>query len=128
MGKLSPKQMRFIDEYLLDLNGTQAAIRAGYSPNSAQEQASVLLSKPMIAKIVSERQAEQAHRCDISKEWVLKRLISESQITKDQGGTHSGRMRALELLAKHLGMLTDRLMVTGDFDLDVLRRKAKGQE
>ena len=45
---LTPKQQRFVDEYLIDLNATQAAIRAGYSPKTAQEQSSRLLSNVMV--------------------------------------------------------------------------------
>lgn len=50
---LTPKQRRFVEEYRVDLNGRQAAIRAGYKPNAAQEQASVLLATPKIAKVVA---------------------------------------------------------------------------
>jgi phage terminase small subunit len=45
MKTLTPKQRRFVDEYLVDLNATRAAIRAGYSPRSANEQASMNLAK-----------------------------------------------------------------------------------
>lgn len=52
---LTPKQELFALEYLKDLNGTQAAIRAGYSPKTAQEQASRLLSNPMVSAFIAER-------------------------------------------------------------------------
>lgn len=61
---LNPKQQRFVDEYLKDLNGTQAAIRAGYSARTAQEQSSRLLSKAIVAAAVKAgigRSVERAH-------------------------------------------------------------------
>ncbi|MGE9266402.1 terminase small subunit, partial [Escherichia coli] len=54
MAALSEKQRRFVAEYLIDLNGTQAAIRAGYSAKTAQEQSSRLLSNVMIAHAISD--------------------------------------------------------------------------
>ena len=53
---LTPKQRRFVDEYLIDLNATQAAIRAGYKKNTARQIGSENLSKPAIAKAISSRQ------------------------------------------------------------------------
>ena len=53
MAKLTEKQKRFVEEYLIDLNATQAAIRAGYSPKTAAEQGSQLLSKPRSADAIS---------------------------------------------------------------------------
>lgn len=52
---LSEQRKRFVDEYLIDLNGTQAAIRAGYSPKTAQEQASRLLSNVMVRAEIEKR-------------------------------------------------------------------------
>ncbi|MBI4486144.1 MAG: terminase small subunit [Acidobacteria bacterium] len=56
---LTPKQRRFIAEYLIDLNATQAAKRAGYSPKTAQEQASRLLSNVKVAAAIAANQARQ---------------------------------------------------------------------
>lgn len=59
---LTPKQERFIEEYIIDLNGTQAAIRAGYSPSTAVEQASRLLKNVKVAvKVSQERALKVAH-------------------------------------------------------------------
>ena len=55
--KLTPKQQRFIDEYLIDLNATQAAIRAGYSPRTARQIGQENLSKPVIAAAVAKATA-----------------------------------------------------------------------
>lgn len=60
MGKLSRKQRRFIDEYLIDCNATQAAIRAGYSPKTANEQGAKLMRKAQINEAIEE-QLEKIH-------------------------------------------------------------------
>jgi phage terminase small subunit len=71
---LTPKQKRFINEYLIDLNATQAAIRAGYSPKTANEQASRMLANVNISDIVDKAMAERAKRTGISAERVLEEL------------------------------------------------------
>jgi phage terminase small subunit len=58
MGELTDKQKAFVYEYMKDRNATQAAIRAGYSPNSAQEQGSRLLSNAMVAEFLAQQEAE----------------------------------------------------------------------
>lgn len=72
--KLTNKQQRFIEEYLIDLNGTQAAIRAGYSPNSAKEIASENLSKPNIRARIDERMAELSKRTGVNQERIIREL------------------------------------------------------
>ena len=72
-GRISPKVRRFIQEYLLDLNATKAAIRAGYSERSARQHADVMLSKPHIAAAVAEAQAKRAERTEITQDMVLER-------------------------------------------------------
>lgn len=74
MAKLTNKQQRFIDEYLIDLNATQAAIRAGYSPRTAQEQSAENLSKPIIAGAVARKIAERSRRTGINADRVLREL------------------------------------------------------
>jgi len=71
---LTAKQTRFIQEYLVDYNGTQAAIRAGYPAASAQQMASENLSKPVIAARVQAGLAALQARCDITAERVLLEL------------------------------------------------------
>ena len=74
---LTPKQQRFVEEYLVDLNGTQAAIRAGYSKNTANEQASQLLAKLNIQTAVVELKKARSARTKIDADWVLTRLGAE---------------------------------------------------
>jgi len=72
--KLSRRQSLFIAEYLLDLNGTQAAIRAGYSEKTAQEQASGLLSNVMVQREVQKRTEKRAARLELRAEEVIETI------------------------------------------------------
>lgn len=71
---LNPKQERFCKEYVIDLNATQAAIRAGYSENSAKEQACDLLTKPNIQEYVKSLQSKISERLDITADMVVQEL------------------------------------------------------
>ncbi|MCG6183310.1 terminase small subunit [Anoxybacillus sp. LAT_38] len=74
MSNLNEKQKRFADEYLIDLNATQAAIRAGYSPRSAAEQASRLLKNAKVRAYIDERMAELSRRTGVNQERILREL------------------------------------------------------
>lgn len=71
---LTNKQRRFVEEYLVDLNATQAAIRAGYSSRTAASIGEENLRKPEIAKAVQEAQAERSRRTEITQDMVLREL------------------------------------------------------
>lgn len=77
--KLTPKQARFVEEYLIDLNATQAAIRAGYSERTARFIAAENLSKPNIAAAIEVVLAERSEKTAIDAEWVLRRLVIEAE-------------------------------------------------
>lgn len=72
--KLTPKQKRFIDEYLIDLNATQAAIRAGYSEKTAKDIACENLAKPNIQAEIQRRMQKREQKTEITKERVLREL------------------------------------------------------
>lgn len=82
--KLTPKQKRFVEEYLIDLNATQAAIRAGYSQRTARQIGEENLSKPDIFSAVQEAQAKRSERTEITQDMVLQELakIGFSDIRK----------------------------------------------
>lgn len=80
MAKLTDKQELFAREYLKDLNATQAAIRAGYSAKTAQEQASRLLSNVMVQSRISELKAERNEEVGIDAAYVLRRLVEIDQM------------------------------------------------
>jgi len=71
---LTPRQQRFVEEYLVDLNGTQAAIRAGYSRRTAEVSASRLLRKAKVFKVVTARKSARAEAAGITEERVLREL------------------------------------------------------
>jgi phage terminase small subunit len=107
---LTAKQQRFVEQYLIDLNATQAAIRAGYSPRTAAQIGAENLRKPDISAAVQAGRDEQQRHAELRADWVLLRLREEAERT-GTGAGHSARVRALELLGKHLGMFTDRVSV-----------------
>lgn len=74
MAELTDKQKRFCEEYLVDLNATQAAIRAGYSEDTARSIGSENLTKPDIQEYIQERQKQLQNRLEITQEKVLQEL------------------------------------------------------
>ena len=108
---MTAKQQAFVLEYLVDLNGTQAAIRAGYSAKSAYSIAEELLRKPEIAAATAEAKAERAAHVGVTAEDVITGLMKEAAFYGD-GSSHSARVSAWGLLGKHLGMMVDRTEVT----------------
>lgn len=92
MAELTDKQALFVQEYLVDLNATQAAIRAGYSEKTAQEIGSENLSKPIIQQAVARAMYERTQRVKVDADYVLKRLVEIDQmdvadILDDEGKT-----------------------------------------
>ena len=119
---LTPKQELFVMEYVVDLNGKQAAIRAGYSARTAEVQASRLLSHVKVQAAVQKAQESLVARVELHQEWVIDRLREiversmEAVPVLDNKGEETGvyifigsvANRALELLGKHIGMFVDR--------------------
>lgn len=71
---MTKKQKRFVEEYLIDLNATQAAIRAGYSPRTAQEQGSQNLSKLMVREAIEKEMAERSKRTGVNQDRIIREL------------------------------------------------------
>lgn len=104
---LTPKQHRFCIEYLKDRVGKAAAIRAGYSPNSAAQTAYDLLKLEKVKAIVNAEQQASLDRVRVDRDWVLERLKTEAETAETDGA----RVRALELLGKELNMFVDKKQV-----------------
>lgn len=147
--KLTALQKRFVDEYLIDLNATQAAIRAGYSEKTAYSIGSENLRKPEIAERIRRRQAARIDRTQITSDFVLLELAKIAKadgtvyarvdgrgsvrltktddlapeeraaiagIKKGKFGTEIktyDKVKALELIGKHLGMFDSRQELAG---------------
>lgn len=106
------KQQRFIDEYLIDFNATQAAIRAGYSQDTAKQQGSRLLTNVDVRAAIDTAIRERSSRALLSQDAVLCGLLEEARHTGD-GSSHSARVAAWAHIGKHLGMFVDRVHATG---------------
>ena len=108
MAKLTPKQQRFVDEYLIDLNATQGAIRAGYSPKTAEQQGFQLLKKTSVSEAIEQAQKERQKRTLVTQDDVIRGLLTEAE-WQGEGSSHSARVSAWAHLGKHLNMFTDKI-------------------
>tara|TARA_R110002033_G_scaffold160170_2_gene196408 strand:+ start:398 stop:808 length:411 start_codon:yes stop_codon:yes gene_type:complete len=103
---LTSKQEMFCLEYLIDLNATQAAIRAGYSVKTAKDIACENLAKPNIQSRIAEAMAERAENTKIDAEYVLKmsnELLLRCMV-EGEDFSPSGAGKALDLIGKHVNV------------------------
>lgn len=161
MAKLTAKQQRFCDEYLIDLNATQAAIRAGYKAskkNTFEVIGYQLLQKTSVAEQISIAMAERSRRTGINQDRVIQELariafvnpqkvidatdgsvrddateddlaciqsVKVKTMNGDKGFSEerevklNDKLKALELLGKHLGMFKDKVELETDMDLNI---------
>ncbi len=105
---LTARQQRFVDEYLLDLNATQAAVRAGYSARTAGAIGYENLTKPQIASALCEAQAERARRTRVTADDVIRELWGIAT----RSDSDRTRVLALSWIGKHLAMFTQRVQVS----------------
>lgn len=137
--KLTAKQQRFCDEYLIDLNATQAALRAGYSKRSARQTAVKNMSKAVIREYIDRRMAEKESALIAGQDEVLRYLTSvmrgESQATEVViEGTGDGcseartilkepsekeRLKAAELMGKRYALFTEKVETDVDMELNI---------
>lgn len=156
---LTDKQQRFVDEYLIDLNATQAAIRAGYSVANADKIGPELLGKTRVADAVAARMKDRERRTEITQDRVLQEYaklafldprrfydekgslipvheldadvaaaLSGMEVVTQRAGKDAGgnqeceevkkikfidKKGALDSVARHLGMFTDKVQMTG---------------
>lgn len=135
VAKLTAKQQRFCDEYLIDLNATQAAIRAGYSKKTAYAIGEQNLKKLELKKYIDDRMAEKEKRLIADQDEVLKYLTAvlrgsskASVLARDDIGAdrviekppdEKERLKAAELLGKRYGLYTDRIEQEVDMDFNI---------
>jgi len=108
--KLTAKQLLFCHEYLKDLNATQAAIRAGYSENTARQIGADNLSKMYIKQYIQELQSETFESID---QKIKENYEFMQSVRDDDEERTENRIRASELMGKHLGMFRERMEITG---------------
>ena len=111
---LTPKRQKFVEEYCVDFNGTQAAIRAGYSPRTANEQACALLAIPSVKKAVEIRKKSGKRKVENYRHWLLRksRLIVE-KCTSDDKWHPPGANGAVRNMVDICGLRTEKHEVTG---------------
>ena len=139
VAKLTAKQQRFCDEYLIDLNATQAAIRAGYSEQSARQMGTENLSKPSIKEYIDQRMSEMEAELVADSKEVMRYLTSvlrgqaQSEIVVIEGSGNgqsearlmmkapdeNQRLKAAELLGKAHMMFTEKVQQEVDVDLNI---------
>ena len=164
---MTKKQKRFIEEYLIDLNATQAAIRAGYSSDTAYSIGNENMKKPEIKACIDKAMAERSRRTGVNADRVLMELakvafvnasdvidadtatVKADALPEDTAAIQSvkvktfgedglerevkmaDKLKALELLGKHLGMFKDKVVLSGSLEtektkLDDLIRQMRG--
>lgn len=122
---LTPKQKRFCEEYLIDLNATQAAIRSGYSPKTARSVGAENLTKPNIKNFIAERlkAIDDAKIMDAVEAMRMLTSIARGELEQDvydmfgncfqRKPTIKERTTALELIGKRHSLFTDKLKMEG---------------
>ena len=139
MAKMTAKQMRFCDEYLIDLNATQAAIRAGYSKKTARKIGQENLTKRDIRQYIDARMAEKESELIADQNEVLRYLTavmrgeSRSSVVvveslgdfmseareMEKAPDEKERLKAAEMLGKRYGLYTDRVEQDVDMELNI---------
>jgi phage terminase small subunit len=108
MQKLSAKQEQFCREYLVDLNATQAAIRAGYSPKTAYSMGQRLLKNVEVQAFIQRAKQERAEKLARTAQDVLNDLFLYTREAHENGDLRTA-MKGIELQLKHFGELTDKV-------------------
>lgn len=127
---LTPKQERFVQEYLVDLNATAAAKRAGYSEKRASELGYQLLRKTTVQESIQKAIQERSQRTVVTQDYVIDKLkaIADKQASDapDSDLKYSSQLKAIELLGKHLGAWEPRdKQQTSVEDLTALAEKLR---
>jgi hypothetical protein len=117
---LTPRQARFVREYLLDFNATAAYKRAGYTATgrSAENNASRLMGYARVREAIALARSEQDGLAWLTREFVLSGLKAEAT-NHGETGSASARVAALKLLGQHLGLFEDTLTIKGETSLRV---------
>lgn len=108
---LTHRQRAFAHEYVVDFNGTAAAIRAGYSVNNADKQAYLLTKHKGIAAYIEHlTKSKQAKVMSVNPEYLLQKL---TEVMNDDSVRVADKLRSVEMYMKHLGMFVDKTEITG---------------
>lgn len=120
--KLTAKQSMFVKEYLIDLNATQAAIRAGYSEKTAEVIGHENLRKPYIADAIQDAMDKRAERVESEADWVLRTIKETTEcLLGDPKKNATSIYKGCELLGKHHKLFTDKVEVDGNLTVIIKR-------
>lgn len=111
-----PKQQTFVSEFLVDLNATQAAIRAGYSAKNADKIGHQLLGKTRVSTAIQQAQAERAEKLGRSAEDVLRDIQSLTKEARENGDLKTA-LKGLELEGKHMGMFREKFDLSSSTEI-----------
>ena len=120
MTKLTDKQQTFVEEYLVDLNATQAAIRAGYSEKTAKDIGCQNLAKLYIQDAISKAMDARSERTAITADNVLKEIASLA--FKEDEIRDNDKLKALEMLGRNLVLFTNKLQHDGAVQVTEIKR------
>ena len=125
--KLTDKQQRFVEEYLVDLNATQAAIRSGYSKKTAAQTAARLLTNVKIQAVLEIGREELSRATKMSAAWVIDELRKryDALVSADD---QTGACRPLELIGKHFLTFPTKNIHTGMDDGPIITVDMSGKE
>lgn len=125
------KQQRFVDEYIISGNATQAAIKAGYSKKTAKQMGTENLAKPIIKAELDRRNAEIQSAKTMDMQEVMERLAAMGRgETTEETVTNKGevietatrnadKLKAMELIGKRFGAWTDKKEIKGNLDIEI---------
>lgn len=110
--KLTDKQLKFVEEFFVDFNGSASALRAGYETKYPNRIANQLLSHPGIKFVLNHRTAERAKESPIKPDYVIMKVTRTIERAESEGN-HAAVLKGCELLARHLGMFIERQEISG---------------
>ena len=121
---LTPKQERFVQEYLVDLNATAAVKRAGYSGKRASELGYQLLQKTTVQAAIQKAIQARSRRTAVTQDYVIGKLREiadkDASDAQDSDLRYSSKLRALELLGKHVGAFERKEEPQGDGEVTIV--------
>jgi phage terminase small subunit len=122
MAQLTPRQARFVQEYLTDLNATAACVRAGYSAKTAYANSSQLLAKPQVRDAVEAAMAKRAERLEVKADDVLRELLRIARCDVGQAFRPDGTLLPLHEMPEDV-----RRAISG-FEVEELYEGADGEK
>lgn len=121
--KLTGKQLRFVEEYMVDCNASKAVIRAGYKTTTQNRLGVELMRHPLIKKEINERLDNRKERMELTSDYIIGRLIALAENATREGD----QLRALELLGKTMALFKERQEISGP-DGEAIKHEQKVRE